>query len=168
MYSILPRLHDFNKFYFYYFYLKVFRNIAYTYKLFPDEVKLVPIVDNKNEEIKELKIIYFPEKNDKDFIFYNKEMVQIKIEDLLKYKVNPSQLKINGEVLDTNPIISDPFLIFANCEIKIENSFKDYIKKICGIHYILRQKEFYLNIFKQIEELSQKKEWGTFNVEIFE
>ena len=144
--------------------MNCFRNIAYTYKIFPDEVKLVPIVENENEEIKELKIIYFPEKNEKDFIFYNQEMVQIKNEDLLKYKVDPFQLKINGEIVfDTNLAIKalyGSFSIIMNCIIKIENYFKQYIKKICGIHYILRQKEFYLNIFKQIEELIQKKRMG--------
>ena len=158
-------------------YLKLFEDIAKNYKLFIGDVELLPIIDFENKT-KELLVLFTQEiYNDKNIKFDG--IKHFNINNITGYngdlKVDPSNLTINGELiskqLSFKSIIigwlADYYTPFVYFTEKIQKIFENYLQNTCCIKYILKQKEFYKNIFKQIEDMQNKIDWGDFKAQIF-
>ena len=151
-------------------YLKLFKSISYNYKIFTDEIILIPQLEEGKNVIKEFKIKYYPknENNEKKVIYEKDNMENIKIDS--------QDIIINGESIYEGlslksqliGILADNYSSYIYFAEKIKKYFEQYLKDTCCIKYILRQKEFYLNIFKELEEKEKKTDWNVFKAEIFD
>ena len=151
-------------------YLKLFKTVAYNYKIFTDEIILVPQLEEGKNVIKDFQVEYYS-KNDNKENCINYEKYNIS-----NMKIDPEDITINGESIYKDlslkslliGIIADNYSSYIHFTDKIKQYFEKYLKDTCCIKYILRQKELYLNIFKGLEEKAQKKDWDVFKEEIFD
>ena len=169
-------------FHFFYFnnslddYISIFKKIENCYKIFTDEISMIPIIKEGNkiefDIIEHLKGEDIP-KNDSLEEFKKKHNTEsIKIEELILNvkgkRINFSQKFKNLSFLQSLKyifMVTDP-LMNSYKDYLIEY-FENYIKMQCGTDYILRQKKIYSNIFEHIEEMSKKNDWDVFHAQVY-
>ena len=157
-------------------YISLFKKIENCYKIFTDEISIIPIIEKK--QLKGFQIIEHLDKNDKNkvnnMLEKSKKKLKnydgIKIRDLIIYNKD-SSININEEILKMGFLKQFKYFFFGNAKFEyfkeyLINYFEEYIKKQCCIEYIIRQKTIYNNIFEQIDEMSRKKDWDKFHIQI--
>ena len=150
-------------------YMDLFRSIANNYKIFTDEVILQPIIEDKGI-IKDFIIKYIPQ----NYTSINHAKVE-KMANLTELKVDHEKITIDGKSIYDGlswksilvGMLADHYSSYIYFTEKVKKHFEKYLKDTCCIKYILRQKEIYLNIFQEIEEMQNKNYWN-FKAEIFE
>ena len=157
-------------------YISLFKKIENCYKIFTDEISIIPIIEEKQS--KGFQIIEHLDKDNKNEVNNmldksKKELKNyngIKIRDLIIYNKD-SSININEEILKMGFLKQFKYFFFGNAKFEyfkeyLINYFEEYIKKQCCIEYIIRQKTIYNNIFEQIDEMSRKKDWDKFHIQI--
>ena len=157
-------------------YISLFKKIENCYKIFTDEISIIPIIEKK--QLKGFQIIEHLDKNDKNkvnnMLEKSKKKLKnydgIKIRDLIIYNKD-SSINLNEEILKMGFFKKFKYFFFGNAKFEyfkeyLINYFEEYIKKQCCIEYIIRQKTIYNNIFEQIDEMSHKKDWDKFHIQI--
>ena len=157
-------------------YISLFKKIENCYKIFTDEISIIPIIEEKQS--KGFQIIEHLDKDNKNEVNNmldksKKELKNyngIKIRDLIIYNKD-SSININEEILKMGFLKQFKYFFFGNAKFEyfkeyLINYFEEYIKKQCCIEYIIRQKTIYNNIFEQIDEMSHKKDWDKFHIQI--
>ena len=156
-------------------YISLFKKIENCYKIFTDEISIFPLTsENKKKIIFEGFEIFdhLKEKTDiqtiqskeekKNLLLKEKDTSKIEHNKIIKIFVNGK--KINEKEDKYFLWFGDPILhYFMNYLIDF---FENYIRKQCCIDYILNQKKIYTNIFEQIEEMSNNKDWDKFHIQI--
>lgn len=160
-------------------YISVFKKIENCYKIFTDEVSIIPLI-SKNEdkdvfEFNGFQILEHLNKN-KNQLSEEKKNLLKEFENSSNITINEIELHVKGKIMYLKDLpykswfhniilyFSDPLLRYFK-EYLIDY-FEEYIKKQCCIDYILRQKLIYSNIFDQIEEMSKKNDWDKFHIQI--
>lgn len=138
-------------------YYGIFITIANIYKILSNEIMLLPIKEKK-KQINEFIII---EGEDIEDTLIKKEIEQFinkgQKADWLTWRIDPQEIKLNSESISIEkynflPNNIGSYLSFAD---KIKNYFDKYCQHVCYTNYILKRKEIFLNIFKQIEEMQK-------------
>lgn len=157
-------------------YISLFKKIENCYKIFTDEISIIPIIEEN--QLKYFEIIEHLDKDEKNKV---KNMLEkskkeiknyndIKIGDLIIYN-KESKINLNKEILKMSFIRKFKYVFFGNPKFEyfkeyLIKYFEEYIKKQCCIDYIIGQKTIYNNIFEQIDEMSKKKDWDKFHIQI--
>ena len=169
-------------------FISFFKKIEHCYKIYTNEIVIVPLI-NKNEneiEFRGFQIWDHINDNNKEKINLVNEMKKqlLELENFNNLKIKESKLHINDKIYDFNPCKEEYFQYFQYLNnlfyyafvpilgiIKyrvfgeyISEYFENYIKKQCCIDYITIQRDIYLNIFNQIEEMSNKNDWDKFHL----
>ena len=153
-------------------YISLFKKIENCYKIFTDEISIFPLIsENKNrlvfegfeifDHLKEKDIQMIQSKEEiKNMLLNRKEGSII---DIKNVKISVNGKKIN-EKKKIHPFIFDPMLKYF--KDYLIDYFENYIRKQCCIDYMINQKKIYTNIFEQIEEMSNNKDWDNFHLQI--
>lgn len=168
--------------------ISLFKKIEYCYKIFTNEISIVPIIlSNKNEIIfKGFEILEHINENDKEKVklIEEKKKQLLEIEKCEKLKIEGFNLKINEKTYDITKYTSKKYTYeyflfkFGLILSAISNNyitsfgsiitdyFENYIKRQYCIDYVLIQKKIYSNIFDNIKEMSYKNDWHKFHFQI--
>ena len=155
-------------------YISIFKKIENCFKIFTDEISLLPIIEGK--KCKGFKIIEHLDKKEANNILQktkeesDNNSKYIEMEDLIIYH-NETKIDLSQKISKMNSFVKIiysfggdlKFQCFKDYLIKY---FKTYIEKQCCIGYIIRQKTIYNNIFEQIDEMSKKTDWDKFHIQI--
>jgi len=146
-------------------YIYVFKKIEHNYKIYTDEIMLKPIIDfgENKKTFKGFDIVKFYDENDQS----KKE-----IKDNLKLlEESPDSTEVNKGFYINNEFYKEiaPFYGFLQSSFYniIIDYFDKYLRETCCIEYVCKQKEIYVNIFKQLEKMSKKNDWDKFHPLIF-
>ena len=146
-------------------YIYVFKKIEHNYKIYTDEIMLKPIINfgENNKTFKGFDIVKFYDENDQS----KKE-----IKDNLKLlEESPDSIEVNKGFYINNKFYKEiaPFYGFFESSFYniIIDYFDKYLRETCCIEYVCKQKEIYVNIFKQLEKMSKKNDWDKFHPLVF-
>ena len=166
--GLLTNENDSNQEFFVSDFIDLFRNLSNNYKIFTDEIILIPEFEKGKKKIKDFIIKYSPENFDKK-IANNHEKKET-MEEFRNITIKPDDIFINGESIYKNlsfkslivGFLVDKYSCYIYFSEKIKLYFEQYLRDTCCIKYILRQKEIYLNIFQEMEEMQKKVDWDVF------
>ena len=144
-------------------YINTFKKIEHNYKIYTNDIMLKPIMNNGDiKTFKWFELVKISNESDheKKEIIDNLKLLEDSKEN---YKVC---LKINNQTYEgINPF---PEIIHNNSFYRLlVDYFDNYLKETCCINYILKQKEIYDNIFKQLDKMIKKKDWDNFHPLIY-
>ena len=155
-------------------YISIFKNIENCFKIFTDEISLLPIIEGK--KCKGFKIIEHLDKKEANNILQktkeesDNDFKSIEIEDFIIYH-NETETDLSHEISKMNSFVKSLYSYMGDLKLKcfkeyLIKYFKTYIEKQCCIGYLIRQKTIYSNIFEQIDEMSKKTDWDKFHIQI--
>ena len=144
-------------------YINIFKKIEHNYKIYTNDIMLKPIMNNGDiKTFKWFELVKISNESDheKKEIIDNLKLLEDSKEN---YKIC---LKINNQTYED--ITSFPKLFHNNSFYQLlVDYFDNYLKETCCINYILKQKEIYDNIFKQLDKMIKKKDWDNFHPLIY-
>ena len=140
-------------------YIHIFKKIEQNYKIYTDEIMLKPIMNDEDvKTFEKFDIVKIYDETDK-----SKKEINDNI-NLLEKSENKIKVCLNIKGKLYEDIVPFP-TVLKNYSFYglLVDYFDEYIKETCCINYVLKQKEIYDNIFKQLENMSNKNVWGEFH-----
>ena len=140
-------------------YIHIFKKIEQNYKIYTDEIMLKPIMNDEDvKTFEKFDIVKISDETDK-----SKKEINDNI-NLLEKSENKIKvcLNIKGKLYEDIVPFPTVFELYSFYELLVDY-FDEYIKETCCINSVLKQKEIYDNIFKQLENMSNKNVWGEFH-----
>ena len=140
-------------------YIYIFRKLEHNYKIYTDKIMLEPILDLQKQKLTGFKFVSVEDEDDK-----TKKYIKDSLEFLEK---SPDFFECKNELIINNHSYNNLMLFSGSFYNIVSDYFDDYLNQTLGIDYVLKQKEIYDNIFKQLEKMSKKNDWNEFHPIIF-